>query len=257
MKNLIFKELWLRRGLLRSLVERNLKIRYKGSLLGFFWSLMDPLMMAVVYLVFIKLTRFQTDLPYLLSGVFIWQFLVLCVGDSFHAILGNTNLVKKVYFPRLILPLATALANLINFLLSLLILIIFLFLLGVKIHLLHLVYLPFLIFLEFMICSGLAFLFSSLTVYFRDTQHVVGIILMALFFMSPVIYPVQLVPERWLTLYLMNPMATILLGFRSGLLGTSFPWGGATIVSCLLSGVIFAGGIWVFIKLEPYFADEL
>ncbi len=251
------QEIWNRRELMKSLVVRNLKIRYKGSALGFLWSLMDPILMMLVYLLFAKLTRFQVDLSYLLTGVFIWQFLSLCVGDSFHAVLGNTSLVKKVYFPRLILPLSTAIANTINFFLSLGVLLLFLLLFGVSFRFQNIIILPFFIFFQFLLCQGLALLFSSLMVYFRDTQHLVSIGLMAWFFMSPVIYPITLVPEKWLSLYLLNPMCTILIGFRSCLLATPMIWNSFTVLSLFLCGVVFIFGFWVFVKLEPLFADEL
>lgn len=250
-------ELWLRRELLKSLVVRNLKIRYKGSALGFFWSLMDPMLMVMVYFIFAKLTRFQVDIAYLLTGVFVWQFLSLCAGDSFHAVIGNTSLVKKVFFPRLILPLSTAIANVINFALSLVVLFAFLLFLGVDIHAARLALLPVFFFFQFLLCLGLALMFSSLMVYFRDTQHLAGILLMAWFFMSPVIYPVTLVPERWLDIYLLNPFCTILLGIRSALLGTPMIWNTSTCMALGLCPAFFLFGWWVFVKLEPYFADEL
>lgn len=257
MKESVVRQIWQRRELLKSLVVRNLKIRYKGSALGFFWSLMDPLFMVLVYLMFAKITRFQVDLPYLLTGVLTWQFLSLCVGDSFYAVLGSPSLIKKVYFPRIILPVAMAFANLINFILSLLVLFAFLFLFGVKIHLFALLYLPVFVFVEFFIGLGLSLLFSSLMVYFRDTQHLVNIGLMSWFFLSPVIYPLQLVPERFLWIYMLNPMSSVLMGFRYCFIGGPFVWSLSTGISFLISGLIFAMGLWAFGKLEPYFGDEL
>lgn len=255
-KNLL-KEIWDRRELLTSLIVRNLKIRYKGSALGFFWSLMDPMLMVLVYFLFAKLTRFQSDISYLLTGVLIWQFLSLCIGDSFYAVLGNTSLVKKVYFPRIILPLSTAFANIINFFLTLVVLIIFLLILGVKMSLPYLIFLPVFVGLQFLLCLGLALLFSSLMVYFRDTQHLVGIGVMAWFFMSPVIYPMDLVPQKWMGLYMMNPMCVILMGFRSAFLGSPLIWNGFTSIALLICFIILGVGIWTFTRLEPYFADEL
>ncbi|MBI1884588.1 MAG: ABC transporter permease [Chlamydiae bacterium] len=252
----LIRELLNHRDLLRSLIVRNLKIRYKGSYLGFFWSLMDPLFMVLVYFMFAKLTRFQVDLPYLVTGVLTWQFLSLCMGDSFHTILGNPSLIKKVFFPRIILPLTMVLANLINFFLSLFILIGFLFFLGVDVSL-NLFYLPIFIFFEFLLALGFSLLFSSLMVYFQDTQHLVSVGLMSWFFLSPVIYPLKLVPERLLKFYLLNPMAGILMGFRHCFLEGPFFWGGSTASSFILCGVVFALGLYVFMKLEPYFADEL
>jgi ABC-2 type transport system permease protein len=238
-------------------VVRNLKIRYKGSALGFFWSLMDPLFMALIYFIFAKLTRFQIDIAYLISGVFVWQFLSLCVGDSFHAVVGNTSLVKKVYFPRLILPLSTGMANFINFLLSFGVLVVFLLVLGVRFDIVRWVYLPGLILIQFVLCLGLALLCAGLMVYFRDTQHFVMVALMAWFFMSPVMYPIELVPEELLNYYLLNPMSTILMGFRYCLLGQPFIWSLSSSISFLICVFILILGIYIFLKLEPYFADEL
>lgn len=251
------KQIWKHRELLKSLVIRNLKIRYKGSAFGFFWSLMDPLFMALVYFIFAKLTRFQIDIAYLISGVFVWQFLSLCVGDSFHAVVGNTSLVKKVYFPRVILPLSTGIANFFNFMLSFGVLVIFLLLLGVNMEIVRWIYLPGVILIQSILCLGLALLCSGLMVYFRDTQHFVMVALMAWFFMSPVMYPIGLVPERFLDYYLLNPMSTILMGFRYCLLGQPFIWSLSAGVSFLTCVVILILGLYVFLKLEPYFADEL
>jgi ABC-2 type transport system permease protein len=189
--------------------------------------------------------------------VFVWQFLSLCVGDSFHAVVGNTSLVKKVYFPRVILPLSTGIANFVNFILSFAVLIVFLLLLGVDIEFVRWIFLPGVIFIQFILCLGLALLCSGLMVYFRDTQHFVMVALMAWFFMSPVMYPIELVPERLLNYYLLNPMSTILMGFRYCLLGQPFIWNVFSSVSFLMCAITFVLGMYVFLKLEPYFADEL
>jgi lipopolysaccharide transport system permease protein len=253
----LFREMGARRELFKSLVVRNLKIRYKGSALGFLWSLMDPILMVAVYFLFAKLTRFQVDLPYLLSGVLTWQFLSLCIGDSFHAVTGNPSLVKKVYFPRLILPLTMSVANLINFMLTLVVLFGFLLLSGVDFQFTRWLYLPVVIFMEFLIGTGLALFVSSVMVYFRDTQHLVGIGMMAWFFLSPVIYPLHLVPEKYLSIYLLNPMCTVLMGFRACLLGQPFIWGPATAGAVLIALGLLIFGFWTFTKLEPCFSDEL
>ena len=253
----IISEIYQRRELLKGLVVRNLKIRYKGSVLGFFWSLLDPLFMMFIYLIFIRIMRFSIDLPYLLSGIIVWQFFVMCVNDSLGAISGNTNLVKKIYFPRVILPLSQVLANLVNFLLSLGVLLAFLLVIRTDIQWTGLMILPGIILLEAMFCLGLALAVSSISVYFRDTYHIVGVFLMAWFFMTPIIYPVSLVPEKFFSLYLLNPLSAILIVFRGVLLGTAMPGGPVLIASLGFCAVLFAAGIFVFTKLEPYFADVL
>ena len=253
----IVSDIYQRRELLKSLIVRNLKIRYKGSVLGFFWSLLDPLFMMFVYLLFIRIMRFSIDLPYLLSGIIVWQFFVMCVNDSLAAISGNTNLVKKIYFPRVILPLSQVLANLVNFLLSLCVLFVFLLIIRTDIHFAGLLVLPVIIFLEAIFCLGLALVVSSVSVYFRDTYHIVGVLMMAWFFMTPIIYPVSLVPVRFFNLYLLNPLSSILIVFRGILFGTAMPGGTLLFVSLGACAILFAAGVLVFSKLEPYFADVL
>ena len=251
------KEIWLRRELLSRLVSRNLKIRYKGSTLGFFWSLLDPILMVLVYLFFIRLMRFQIDLSYLITGVVVWQFLVLCVSDSFHAVLGNANLVKKVFFPRIILPLSIGTANLVNFLLSLIVLLVFLLFLGPPFIIIKFVWLPFIVAVQYFFCLGLAFLFSSVTVFFRDTQHLVSVGLMAWFFASPIIYPLSMVPERYLNLYLLNPMCVLLMAYRFVFLGQTFIVQTGSVIAMGLCLMTFVLGVFAFVKLEPYFTEEL
>ncbi|MDP8217308.1 MAG: ABC transporter permease [Candidatus Theseobacter exili] len=253
----IILEIYQRRELLKGLVVRNLKIRYKGSVLGFFWSLLDPLFMMFIYLLFIRIMRFSIDLPYLLSGIIVWQFFVMCVNDSLGAISGNTNLVKKIYFPRVILPLSQVLANLVNFLLSLAVLFVFLLFIRTDIQVAGLLILPVIVFLEAIFCLGLALAVSSISVYFRDAYHIVGVLLMAWFFMTPIIYPTSLVPERFFSLYLLNPLSSILIVFRGILFGTAMPGGPLLFVSLGFCVVLFAVGIVIFAKLEPYFADVL
>ena len=253
----VFTQINERRELLKSLVSRNLKIRYKGSVLGFFWSLLDPLFMMFVYLLFIRIMRFQIDLPYLLSGIIVWQFFVMCVSDSLGAITGNTNLVKKIYFPRIILPLSQVLANLINFMLSLIVLFVFLIIIKANISWTGLMFIPAVIMLEALFCLGFSMCFSSVSVYFRDTQHIVGVMLMAWFFMTPIIYPLSLVPERFASLYLLNPMSSVLIVFRSALFGSPVPADAMLYVSLGLCFGMFLAGTYIFSKLEPFFADVL
>src|SRR5512145_2074978 len=126
----LLPELFARRELIANFVVRNLKQRYKGSALGFLWSLLHPLFLVLIYLVFIRLMRFPMRLPHLLVGVMAWQFLSLCAGDAAGVVLGNASLVKKTWFPRIILPLAAVLGNLVHFLLSLGVLALVLPLLG-------------------------------------------------------------------------------------------------------------------------------
>ncbi len=252
----IFRELRQYRELIWNLVVRNLKIRYKGSFLGFFWTLVNPLFMMAIYLVFIKLMRFEMNLAALLVGLIPWQFFVMCLSDSVESITGNANLVKKTPFPRFLLPLSIVLANLVNFLLSLVVLFLFLLILQYPITFSFL-WLPLIIGIQFFLCLGLSLFVACTHVYFKDTQHILSVGLLAWFFLTPIIYPLSIIPENYLKWFLFNPMASIVGLYRQALLGIS----SVSILSltlCLLTTVVFCFvGLSLFRKYEPDFADEL
>lgn len=252
----IINEIYSRRELLENLVIRNLKIRYKGSILGFFWSLLDPLFMMLVYLVFIRLMRFSIELPVLLTGIIAWQFFVMCTNDSVNIISGSTNLVKKTYFPRIILPLAMGIANLINFMLSTVVLFIFLLLFRVPLGV-SLVWFPVIVAFQFVFCLGISLLVGCSNVFFKDTQHLVGVILMAWFFMTPIIYPISKIPDKYILLYFLNPMASLVTAYRYALLGEAVPGTITFYVSFIVILVIFIVGWVVFQRYQKYFADVL
>lgn len=252
----LLKEIFNRRELLWNLVIRNLKIRYKGSVLGFFWSFLDPLLMMLVYLLFIKLMRFSIELPVLLVGVIVWQFFVMCSNDSVNIITGSANLVKKVYFPRIILPLAMVIANLVNFLLSIGILIIIL--LFFKIHIgLAILWLPVIILFQFIFCIGVSLVLSTFNVFFKDTEHLLGVVMMTWFFLTPIIYPVDKVPAEFLNLYFINPMASLVTFYRYSLLGKGLPEVNAFYISFIVIIGVFIIGWFIFSRFQKYFADEL
>jgi len=254
-------ELLARRELVGNLVARNLKQRYKGSTLGFLWSLLHPLFLVLIYLVFIRLMRFPVRLPHLLVGVMAWQFLALCTGDAAGVILGHASLVKKTWFPRFILPLSAVLGNLVHFALSLVVLALALPVLGAPPRAGWLL-LPAVVALHFLFCLGLSLGLSALNVFFRDVEHLVPIGLMSWFFVTPVIYPVEQVVGNpslppWVgPLFLANPMAALLAGYRFALLGEPLPplslWPGFLVALAAL-----AVGALLFARLEPRFADEL
>ena len=257
----LLSELIARRELVSNFVVRNLKQRYKGSALGFLWSLLHPLFLVVIYLVFIRLMRFSMRLPHLLVGVMAWQFVSLSAGDAAGVVLGHASLVKKTWFPRVILPLSAVLGNLVHFGLSLLVLAVALPLLGVAPHAgwLHL---PWLIGLQFLFCLGISLGLSALNVFFRDVEHLVPIGLMSWFFVTPVIYSAEQVVGNptlpgWVApVFFANPMAALLAWYRHAFLGDPLPavplWPGLS-----MAFAVFALGLLLFMRLEPRFADEL
>jgi lipopolysaccharide transport system permease protein len=259
----LLKELIRKREMLTTLVVRNLKIRYQGSTLGFLWTLLNPLFMMLIYWIFIRFMKFPMDPWSLLAGVLSWQFLTMCCGDSISAIAGHPNLVKKVYFPRIILPLATVLANLVNYLLSLVVLFVLTLLAGRFAWGPMLTLLPLVIIAQFLFCLGLALIISCSSVYFRDTEHVVAVLLMAWFFMSPVIYSLDfisqstLVPRWMLGAYKLNPMAGLITLYRQIIMDGPTPGWLATAAAIILPILILGAGLKIFKRYEPDFADEL
>lgn len=171
------RDIWGRRELLLILVSRNLKIRYKNSTLGFFWSLLGPLFLIVIYWVFLDILKVPIAITSLVTGILVWQFLGTCVGDSLYAILGNANLVTKTAFPRVVLPIATVVANLVSFLLSLIVLVVFLVIVHAPFGSVYL--LPFIIATQFALCLGVSLILSSLNVFFRDVEHIINVVLLA------------------------------------------------------------------------------
>jgi len=187
------------------------------------------------------------------------------MGDSLYAVLGNANMVKKSAFPRIVLPLSMVLANLVNFLLFMLVVCVYLLILhvvsGLALPGLTLIALPLVVVTQFALCLGVSLIFSSLNVYFRDIEHIQGIILMAWFFLTPVIYPVSLVTERFgpvlQTLFYANPMTGLVSAYRAILLNLPFPAAGLLALSALSAWIILLAGLRLFDKLQVRFADVL
>ena len=258
-----------RRELLWNLTARELKQRYKGSALGFLWSVLTPLFMAAIYLFFLRLLAGRgVPMEEIIIGVFAWQFTTQCVTGGMTCVTGNGNLVKKVFFPREVLPVSQVAANGIGYLLSLLIQ--FPLLAG----LLYRADGPgfaatWPLFLFWMIWQtlfnlGLALFTGAANVYFRDTQHLVGVGLSAWFFMSPVMYNMDFaanVAARWpwaVRLLYANPMAVIINGYRSALLPGSDPgFPPAAWVGFALVPMILILGAWMYRRLQKNFADLL
>ncbi|MCL1909492.1 MAG: ABC transporter permease [Kiritimatiellaeota bacterium] len=226
----MFSAIIKHRELTGFLIGRNLKIRYKNSALGFFWSLLTPAMMICVYAVFAKILKFNTGRPqylqFLVSGIVVWQFTAGCLNDSLHAIAGNANLVKKVYFPRVILPVSTVLANAVNFGLTALVLVAYLALSGAA-DLSAAYWLVPAFAAHLALGVGIATLCATANVFFRDMEHIAGVVTLAWFFLSPVFYDASMqtnmlagtafAGHAWIV-YL-NPMSGILAMYRHALMG--------------------------------------
>lgn len=268
------RSLWARRELIGILVSRNLKIRYKQSALGFFWSLLGPLFLIVIYWAFLEILKVPISITSLVTGILVWQFLSMCLNDSLYAILGNANLVTKTAFPRMVLPLSIVLANLVNFLLSLGVLVVFLVVFSVVdsagseaasrpllMLLGHAALLPWILLSQCALCLGLCLILCSLNVFFRDVEHMLGVGMLAWFFMSPVVYPNSFILDRFNptlhAVYFMNPMAGIVTAYRNVFLNTDFLAGWMLVIPFCLCWLALWAGVATFLRLEPRFGDEL
>jgi lipopolysaccharide transport system permease protein len=254
------KEVARYRDLLWMLVGRTLKIRYKRSVLGFFWTRLNPLFLIVIYAVFLKILRSYDSqdplfLPMLVTGILVWQFLSMSLGDSLYSILGNANLVTKTAFPRIILPLSMVLANLINFLLSLVILVGYTLAVGMRFS--DVWALPLIILTHVALCFGLSLILSALNVFFRDTEHLLGVALLAWFFLTPVIYSFSHIPPEFQRLAFLNPMTGLMISYRHVFLSTDIMAPRLLTMSLAISWLICAAGLAFFQRCEWRLADEL
>ena len=256
----LLRELYAYRTMLASLVKRDLKGRYKGSVLGFLWTFLNPLLQLAVYSLVFKVilkNPMENYSMHLFVALVPWIFFSSALTTGTKAILGQANLVKKIYFPREIIPVAYATSSFINMLLSFVIIFAVLLISPMKIFWKPVLLLPVVMFLQYLLVIGVNLITSALTVYFRDLEHIMGVLSMAWMYLSPVVYPVSYIAEEYQSFYMLNPMAPILIAYRDILYYGICPNRqilGLIFIECL---VWLGIGILVFFKLKWYFAEEL
>lgn len=251
--------LWGSRELLRNLVARDLKVRYKNSLLGFAWSLLTPVLMMIIFtFIFTQVIRMGIDnFPiFFLAGFLPWTYFSNSVQGSVGAIVGNGPLIKKVYFPREVIPLSTVLSQAVHFLLALTVFGVFMVINGYN-------FLPFLplliavIVLQTLFNAGLAMAFAAANVWFRDLQELVGVIFMLLFYGTPIIYQLEMVPERFRPFLELNPMSWFVGFYRQVLYHRALPSLKLAIGCTAIALVTLVIGYALFNRLAVSFAKEV
>jgi lipopolysaccharide transport system permease protein len=252
-------ELWQYRDLLYLLAWRDIQVRYKQTVLGAAWALIQPLLTMVVFTIFFGrlggMDR-QTDQAYPVfayAGILPWMLFSTVVSQASMSMLGSTNLITKVYFPRLVIPLASAGAPLIDLGVSFLMMLLLMIVYSV-VPSASLVLLPLLVVMTAIAALGVGTLLAALVVSYRDFRYIIPFLVQLWMFASPVAYPFDAVPVGWRLLYAVNPLAGMISGFRSALLGEPLQVG-PLVVSTLASLAVFAVGIIVFCRLERRFAD--
>jgi lipopolysaccharide transport system permease protein len=253
-----WKELWAYRGLLYVLTTRDIKVRYKQTVLGFAWAIIQPFMMMVVFSVFFgRLANMPSDgFPYpifVYAALLPWTFFANSISSSANSLVGSANLVSKVYFPRLIIPLSSIGSGLVDFAIAGGILLLLMVYYGVG-WTSNLFIVPILVIAAAFTALGVGTFLAALNVAYRDFRYVVPFLVQFWMFATPVVYPASLVPREWQWALYLNPMAGVIEGFRSAFLGRPFDVPGI-LVSLAIAGILFATGTAYFGKVERRFAD--
>ena len=254
-----FKELIDYREMLFSLVRKELRSRYKASVLGFLWTFLNPLLQIAVYSVVFRVimkVNIERYYFYMFAGLVPWMFFTTSVQGSSTCLINHANLVNKIYFPRLILPMVTVTGGLVNMLYTMLVVFAIALIGGVGLSV-YLIYLPLVMALEYVFCMGIAFFVSAVTVYLRDMEHIISILLMAGFYLVPVVYSRDMIPQDMRYIYDMNPMAGMICAFQDILYYKKMPtlhhWAAILAASLATAAV----GAWVFQVMQKRFAEEL
>jgi lipopolysaccharide transport system permease protein len=255
------RELWTYRELLYFLAWRDVKVRYKQTALGASWALLQPLLTMLVFsLIFGRLAKMPSDgIPYpifTLAGLAPWTFFAQGLTQSATSLVGNSQLIGKVYFPRLAVPLATVLATLVDFALTFLLLVGMMLIYGIRPNS-HIVYVPVFALMALITSLEVGFWLSALNVNYRDIRYVVPFMVQFWMFATPIVYPSRLLPEPWRTLYGLNPMAGVVEGFRWSLLGVKTQLGPMMAISAAVSLAVLVSGMFYFRRMERTFADVI
>ena len=253
-------EIYNYRTMIGSLIQRDLRGRYKGSVLGFAWTFLNPLLQLLVYtIVFRYVMRAEIEDYYIFLFVALipWIFFSASLTGGASCIWSQKELVKKIYFPREVLPIAHVTCQLVNMLLSFVVVFAVLIISGRGIRIEILPFLIPVMLVEYLLALGIAFITSSLTVYFRDLEHILGIVAMAWQFLSPVMYPIEMVPESMRPIFGLNPMSHVLVAYRDILYYHRAPQLSTLLWAVVLGITLLVAGWFLFGVLEKHFAEEL
>jgi|SRR5215467_1005117 len=253
-------EVYRFRELLAFLAWRDIKIRYRQTVLGVVWAFLQPFVAMLIFtVIFNRMAAVHSDGPpyplFVYAGLVPWTFFANSVTQSSNSLVGNQQLVSKVYFPRMFIPLASIGALFLDLLLGLVLVAVLMLYYHQRLSS-QLIWLPLFIFGSFLAASGVGLALSALNVLFRDVKYIVPYCIQMGLFVTPVIYPLHYLPLRWQILIGLNPMAGMVLGFRYALLGSRLPWSLASI-SFGVSVGLFITGLLIFRRIERFFADVI
>lgn len=248
------------RDMLYSLVRRELRGKYKGSVLGFLWTYLNPLCQVVIYsAVFSVVFKVQIEkfYLYLIIGMMPWNFFSTSIQGGANCIRGQADMVKKIYFPREVIPISFVTTGFINMLFSFIITFLAIILANWGFYPMALLYLPFVMLIEYVLTLGLLLIISAVTVYFRDLEHIMSVVMMAWIYVTPIMYDLNYIPDELRTVFFMNPMTPITCAYHDILYYKQVPTMNYLLQPGITAIVIFIIGFMVFARLDRSFAEEM
>lgn len=250
---------WFYRELLWNLANREITQRYKQSVLGYAWVILNPLfqliVMSFVFSIILKIPSLGVPFILFLSVALLpWNLFANSLNSSANVLVSNSSLITKIYFPREILVYSTIIAKIVDFLYSGIVLIFFFIIFKTPVTL-AVLWLPLIFIIQVIFMTGISLLLAAFNLFYRDIQYLLGLVIMLWMYLTPIMYPVEIIPARFKFIFSLNPMAVIINAYREVLLGQGNPNLGSLGIAFLMSIVIFAFGFYTFKKLEGKFAD--
>ena len=255
----VFKEIYNYRELLKTNIKKEIRGKYKGSWLGVLWTFLNPLLMLAVYaFVFPYILRVNVDnyTIFMIVALIPWNFFTTAIQSGTGSVVANGNILKKVYFPREIIPISITTSQLVNFLITCIIMAVFIIFSGVGFSV-HALLFPLLVLIQYILILGLTFILSALTVFVRDIDHFVSVILMLGFYATPIVYQGEMLPKKFQIFLKLNPMAQLVEAYRSILYYHRMPDMTMLVIWGLGSIALLVVGYLIFKKLEKSFVEEL
>ena len=263
----IFRKIYNYRELLKTNVKKEIRGRYKNSILGVMWSFLNPLLQLLVYSVIFGALLTGGDSAedkyyqatyyiYVCVALIPWTYFTSAITQAAFTVIGNGDIIKKVYFPREILPISVVTSGAVNFMISTIIILLFVIFSQVGLSWYILLY-PFILLIQYILLLGIAFIVSSITVYFRDLEHIIGIVLMAAFYGTPIVYKLEQLPQQLQIIMQLNPMTHLINAYRDIFYYHQMPNMKVLGILLALSLILAVVGYFIFKKLQKGFAEEL
>ena len=255
----IFKKIYNYRELLKTNVKKEIRGRYKNSILGIMWSFLNPLLQLAVYSIIFGALLAGGDKTYhiyICVALIPWTYFTTAITQSAFTVIGNAGIIKKVYFPREILPISVVTSGAVNFVISTIIILAFVIFSGIGLSW-YLLFYPFILLIQYILLLGISFIVSSVTVYFRDLEHIIGVVLMAAFYATPIVYKLEQLPANLQIIMQLNPMTHLINAYRDIFYYHQMPNMQILCILLVLSIILTIIGYFIFKKLQKGFAEEL